>query len=171
MSDLLRSDRQFVGYLEAPWTNIFSGTEPCCLSLGPPPNSLIFRCHFPSVSNATCCAYLAPSYRFEGQNDPQSQPKSPQNWSLKPSLLQSAEVLDNLLFTIRNGPQAALHRLQKPSKIGSSCILKWHWFPRPQKTQFQFQKLPTWPQKGSNLSPTWLHLGVPWGSKLVKHRP
>ena len=51
----------------------------------------------------------------------QSNPKSLQNWSPKPSLLQSADVLDNPLFTIRKGPPATLHQLQKPSKIGSNC--------------------------------------------------
>ena len=83
----------------------------------------IFGCHFQSVLSATCCPYLAPSCQFESQNDSQSHPKSLQNWSPKPSLLQSADVLDNPLFKIRNGPQAALHQLQKPSKIGSNCNL------------------------------------------------
>ena len=138
---------------------------------GLPQNTLIFRWHFQSILSATSCPYLATSCRFESQNDPQSHPKSLQNWSPKPSLLQSADVLDNPLFTIRKGPQATLHQLQKPSKIGSNCNSSWYCSSRPQKTQFLFQMLPTWPQRGSNLGPTWPHFEVVWGPKLVKDRP
>ena len=90
---------------------------------------------------------------------PQSHPKSPQNWSLKPSLLQSAEVLDNPLFTIRNGPQATLHWPQNSSKIDSNRYLDLPCFSRPPKSHFKLQNVSTWPQHGSNLGPTCLHLG------------
>ena len=120
---------------------------------GLPQNSSIFRCNFQSISSATCCPYLATSCRFESQNDPQSHPKSLQNWSPKPSLLQSADVLDNPLVTVRNGPQAALHQLQKPSRNRFQLQLKLILLSPTAKTQLQFPMLPTWPQKGSNSGP------------------
>ena len=112
VSDFLVSAHLLNGVPIAPWTAPLPPPNRVFSAWGLPQKGLIFRYHFQSVLSATRCPYLAPTCRFESQNAAQSHPKSLQNWSPKPFFLQSADELDIPLFTIWNGPQAALHQLQ-----------------------------------------------------------
>ena len=113
------------------------------------------------------------SYRFECQHDPKSHPKASHDRSLKPLYLQSADVLDKPLFTMRNGPRATLHWPQNSSKIDSNRYLDLPCFSRPPKSHFKLQNVSTWPQHGS--APTWAqHVSI-WegsgGCKTCQSRP
>ena len=95
---------------------------------------------------------------------PQSHIKSLQNWSPKPSLLQSTDVLDNPILSIRNGPQAALHRLQKPFENRYQLHLKLLLLSQTSKHTISIPKatnlVPKRFQLGPNMASFWSGLGV-----------
>ena len=80
-------------------------------------------------------------------------------------------MLDKTLFTTRNSPLASLHWPQNSSKIDSNRYLDLPCFSRPPKSHFKLQNVSTWPQHGSNLGPTCLHLGGLGGCKTCQSRP
>ena len=101
---------------------------------------------------------------------PKNHAKSFQDRSLKPLYLQSADVLDNPLFTMRNGRQATLHWPQNSSKIDSNRYLDLPWPQDPQNHTLNSKMS----QLGPNMAPTWAqHVSI-WegsGCKTCQSRP